>query len=95
MAFARNEIVNVAPWQVFATVEGIATWRMTVFCLCARRERRRSPAEVMPRLAAVPVQPARLVVAAILAVGAATLIGKAYVFVIVTLSGRRAPDRGR
>ena len=53
VAWARNEIVNVAPWQAFATVDGIATWSVTVFCLCARMERRRRPAEAMPRLAAV------------------------------------------
>ena len=44
-----------------------------------------------PRLAAAPVQPALLVAAATRAVGAATLMAKAYVLVIVTLSGRVAP----
>ena len=47
--------------------------------------------EMRPRFAGAPVQPALVVFAAALPVGVATRIANAYVFVILTLSGRVAP----
>jgi hypothetical protein len=52
--------VNLAPWQAFETVEGIATCRTTVFDLCAPIGRLREPPAVAVRFVAAAVQPGRL-----------------------------------